>query len=58
MLWRFEDHPVESSLDLRAERIRISPDYLKVMLGVELHLTTGRELFEVDFACLITETPL
>jgi len=26
-----EDNPVESSLDLRAERIRISPDYFKVM---------------------------
>jgi predicted permease len=26
-----EDGPVESSLDLRAERIRISPDYFKVM---------------------------
>jgi predicted permease len=26
-----EDSPVESSLDLRAERIRISPDYFKVM---------------------------
>jgi predicted permease len=26
-----EDDPVESSLDLRAERIRISPDYFKVM---------------------------
>jgi putative ABC transport system permease protein len=26
-----EDDPLESSLDLRAERIRISPDYFKVM---------------------------
>jgi hypothetical protein len=27
-------------------------------IGVELHLTTGRELFGVDFAYLITETLL
>ena len=36
-----EDRPVDSSLDLRAERIRISPDYFKVM---QAPLLRGREL--------------
>ena len=40
-----EDRPVESSLDLRAERIRISPDYLKVM---QAPLLRGRFFTEGD----------
>jgi predicted permease len=40
-----EDRPVESSLDLRAERIRISPDYFKVM---QAPLLRGRFLNEGD----------
>ena len=40
-----EDRPVESSLDLRAERIRISPDYFKVMQAPLLH---GRFFTEGD----------
>jgi len=40
-----EDRPVESSQGLRAERIRISPDYLKVM---EATLVSGRTFTEGD----------
>ena len=40
-----EDRPVESSLDLRAERIRISPDYFKVM---QAPLARGRFFTEGD----------
>jgi predicted permease len=40
-----EDRPAESSLDLRAERIRISPDYLKVM---QAPLLRGRFFTEGD----------
>jgi putative ABC transport system permease protein len=40
-----EDRPVDSSLDLRAERIRISPDYLKVMRAP---LLRGRFFTEGD----------
>jgi predicted permease len=40
-----EDRPVESSQDLRGERIRISPDYLKVMQAT---LVTGRSFTEDD----------
>jgi predicted permease len=40
-----EDRPVESSQDLRAERIRISPDYLKVMQAT---LLSGRSFTEDD----------
>jgi putative ABC transport system permease protein len=40
-----EDGPVESSLDLRAERIRISPDYFKVM---QAPLLRGRFFTEGD----------
>jgi predicted permease len=40
-----EDRPVNSSLDLRAERIRISPDYFKVM---QAPLLRGRFFTEGD----------
>jgi predicted permease len=40
-----EDRPVESSQDLRAERIRISPDYFKVFQATLLH---GRSFTEGD----------
>src|SRR5207302_797526 len=40
-----EDRPVESSQDLRAERIRISPDYLKVLQAT---LVRGRSFTEGD----------
>ena len=40
-----EDRPVESSQDLRAERIRISPDYLKVLRAT---LLRGRSFTEGD----------
>src|ERR1700756_1378439 len=40
-----EDRPVESSQDLRAERIRISPDYFKVM---QTALQRGRSFTEGD----------
>jgi predicted permease len=40
-----EDGPVESSQDLRAERIRISPDYLKVLRAT---LLSGRSFTEGD----------
>jgi len=40
-----EDRPVESSLDLRAEKIRISPDYFNVMQAA---LLRGRFLTEGD----------
>ena len=40
-----EDRPVESSRDLRAERIRISPDYFKVMQAM---LVRGRTFTESD----------
>ena len=40
-----EDRPVESSQDLRAERIRISPDYLKVLQAT---LLRGRSFTEGD----------
>jgi len=40
-----EDRPVESALDLRAERIRISPGYFKVMQGP---LLRGRFFTEGD----------
>jgi len=40
-----EDRPVESSLDLRAERIRISPDYFKVLQAT---LLRGRSFTEGD----------
>jgi len=40
-----EDRPVESSRDLRAERIRISPDYFKVM---QAPLVRGRFFTEGD----------
>jgi predicted permease len=40
-----EDRPVESSHDLRAERIRISPDYFKVMQAT---LVRGRSFTEDD----------
>jgi predicted permease len=40
-----EDRPVESSHDLRAERIRISPDYLKVLQAT---LIRGRSFTEDD----------
>jgi predicted permease len=40
-----EDRPVESSQDLRAERIRISPDYFKVLQAT---LLRGRSFTEAD----------
>jgi predicted permease len=40
-----QDRPVESSLDLRAERIRISPDYFKVM---QAPILRGRFFTEGD----------
>jgi predicted permease len=40
-----EDRPVESSQDLRAERIRISSDYFKVLQGT---LLRGRSFTEFD----------
>jgi predicted permease len=40
-----EDRPVESSADLHAERIRISPDYFKVMQAT---LQRGRSFTESD----------
>jgi predicted permease len=40
-----EDRPVESSQDLRAERIRISPDYFKVFRAT---LLRGRSFTESD----------
>jgi len=40
-----EDRPVESSQDLRAERIRVSPDYFKVM---QSPLLRGRSFAEGD----------
>jgi predicted permease len=40
-----EDRPVESSQDLRAERIRISPDYFKVLRAT---LLQGRSFTEGD----------
>jgi predicted permease len=40
-----EDRPVESSQDLRAERIRISPDYFTVMRAT---LLSGRSFAEDD----------
>jgi predicted permease len=40
-----EDSPVESSQDLRAERIRISPDYFKVL---QTTLIRGRSFTEGD----------
>src|ERR1700691_5910056 len=40
-----EDRPVESSQDLRAERIRISPDYFKVLQAT---LLRGRSFTEDD----------
>jgi predicted permease len=40
-----EDRPVESSEDLRAERIRISPDYFKVLQAT---LLRGRSFTEGD----------
>ena len=40
-----EDRPVESSQDLRAERIRISPDYFEVL---EATLIRGRSFTEGD----------
>jgi predicted permease len=40
-----EDRPVESSQDLRAERIRISPDYFKVL---QAKLLSGRSFTEGD----------
>jgi len=40
-----EDRPVESSLDLRAERIRISPDYFRVL---QTPLVSGRSFTEGD----------
>ncbi len=40
-----EDRPVESSQDLRAERIRISPDYFKVLQAT---LLRGRSFTEGD----------
>ena len=40
-----QDRPVESSQDLRAERIRISPDYFKV---VQATLLSGRSFTEGD----------
>src|SRR3984885_3656230 len=42
-----EDRPVESSQDLRAERIRISPDYFKVLQATPLR---GRSFTEGDEA--------
>jgi len=40
-----EDRPVESSQDLRAERIRVSPDYFKVLQAA---LLRGRSFTEGD----------
>jgi predicted permease len=40
-----EDRPVESSQDLRAERVRISPDYFKLM---QAPVVRGRSFFEDD----------
>jgi len=40
-----EDRPVESSQDLRAERVRISPDYFKLM---QSPLVRGRSFSEGD----------